>query len=267
MHSTHFQMNMLLHSTSSFIPLKLSQPLVHCTVNSYPKIHHSINFPRALRFSVAATIPSSNQGTDYAFHLEDFVEKDWSVLDTSDETNADGGHLQNIDRIISAGKIEKTSKALISLGSEAFVDRVVTSSPCEQLFVVHDSLLILACVKEKYDKVKCWQGELIDVPEKWTSFDVVFLYFLPALPFGLDQILAALAKRILPGARLVISHPEGRQVVEEQQRQYPDVVVSNLPDKMALQSTAVNHSFEVLEFVDEPGFYLAVLRFNAEYDK
>ncbi|XP_016572382.1 uncharacterized protein LOC107870380 isoform X2 [Capsicum annuum] len=75
-----------------------------------------------------------------------------------------------------------------------------------------------ACIKEKYDMVKCWQGELIYVPEKWTPFDVVFLYFLPALPFELCQILEALRKRCLPGARVVISHPQGRQVVEEQQK-------------------------------------------------
>ncbi|KAK6149249.1 hypothetical protein DH2020_016774 [Rehmannia glutinosa] len=273
----------MLYSVSSFIPLKqlslLSPPFVHSpplyTIGCYPKIRlltsHSIEFPftspnpsRALGFSIGATIPS-NQGTDSVIHFEDFVEKDWSFLDT-DETNGDGEHMQKIDRIISAGNIKETSKVLVSIGSEAFVDRVVYSSPCEQLFVVHDSLLILACIKEKYDKVKCWQGEVINVPEKWTSFDVVFLYFLPALPFELDQVLAALAKRCLPGARVVISHPQGRQVVEEQKQQYPDVVVSSLPEKMTLQNTAVDHSFEVVEFVDEPGFYLAVLRLNAESD-
>ncbi|KAL0452928.1 UNVERIFIED_CONTAM: hypothetical protein Slati_1270900 [Sesamum latifolium] len=172
-------------------------------------------------FSVAAAVPSS-QGSVSVVHFEDFVEKDWSFLDP-DEVNNDGEHTQKIDRIISAGNIKETSKVLISIGSEAFVDRVVDSSPCEQLLVVHDSLFILACIKEKYDKV-----------------------------------LAALASRCFPGARLVISHPQGRQILEEQQQQNSDVVVSNLPEKMILQSTAANHSFEVVEFVDEPGFYLAV---------
>lgn len=61
----------------------------------------------------------------------------------------------------------------------------------------------------------------------------------------------------------MISHPQGRQVVEKQREQYPDIVVSNLPEKMTLQSIATDHSFEMIEFVDEPCFYLAVLEFNA----
>ncbi|KAL2466254.1 hypothetical protein Adt_42105 [Abeliophyllum distichum] len=210
---------------------------------------------------VSAAIPS-NEGTISTVHFEDVLEKNWSVLDF-DKTNSDEEHLEKIDRIISSGKIVETSKVLVSVGSEDFVDRVVDSSPCQQLLVVHDSLFILACIKEKYDKFKCWQGELINIPDKWTPFDVVFLYFLPALPFELHQILGSLAEHCLPGARVVISHPQGRQVVEEQREKYPDIVVSNLPEKMTLQSIAIEHSFEMTDFVDEPGFYLAVLKFNA----
>ncbi|PIN07177.1 hypothetical protein CDL12_20268 [Handroanthus impetiginosus] len=267
-----FLMN-IMHSTSSFIPHKPSSLLFPPlnTFGCYAKTHlpafHSIGFPLTspnpsdrLQFSIGAATPS-DQETFSAFHFEDLVEKDWSFLDT-DDPNTDGEHMQKIDQIICAGEIEETSRILVSIGSEAFVDRVVYSTPCEQLLVVHDSLFILACIKEKYDQVKCWQGEVINVPDKWTPFDVVFLYFLPALPFELDQILVALAKHCLQGARVVISHPQGRQVVEEQRRQHPDVVVSNLPEKSTLQSAAADHSFEVVEFLDEPGFYLAVLRLN-----
>ncbi|XP_073045804.1 uncharacterized protein [Primulina eburnea] len=136
-----------------------------------------------------------------------------------------------MDRIISAGDITETSRVLVSIGSEAFVDRVVDTSPVEQLLVVHDSLLTLACIKEKHDKVKCWQGELVHVPEKWTPFDVVFLYFLPGLAFELGEVLGALAKLCSPGERVVMSHPQGRRAVEEQRLKYPDVVVSNLPEE------------------------------------
>jgi hypothetical protein len=61
---------------------------------------------------------------------------------------------------------------------------------------------------------------------------------------------------------LVISHPQGREVLEQQKKQYQDVVTSDLPDKMTLQKAAANHSFEMVEYVDEPGFYLTVLRLS-----
>ncbi|XP_057507824.1 uncharacterized protein LOC130790800 [Actinidia eriantha] len=218
---------------------------------------HPLHYRRS---SIGATAPS-NEGAVSAINFEDFVEKDWSFLDP-DDTNVDEEHKRKIDQIISAGEIQETSKVLISIGSEGFVDEIVNSSPCKLLFVVHDSLLVLASIKEKYDMVKCWQGELIYLPQKWAPFDVLFLYFLPALPFELDQIFGALEKRCLPGARIVISHPQGRELLEQQRRQFPDVVISDMPDKMTLQNVAADHSFEMIEFVDEPGFYLAVLKFK-----
>lgn len=160
--------------------------------------HHSL---RAPKLSIGATTPP-NEGAVSVINIEDFVEKDWSFLDSDNFISGDELNTK-IDRIISAGEIEKTSKVLVSLGSEGFVDRLVDSSPCNILLVVHDSIFVLACIKEKYDTVKCWQGELICVPEKWAPLDVVFLYFLPALPFKLDQVLGALAKRCLPGDFLV----------------------------------------------------------------
>ncbi|KAK7336670.1 hypothetical protein VNO77_17216 [Canavalia gladiata] len=198
------------------------------------------------------------EGTASFFPIEEIIEKDWSVLDCG-EPGLGGVFKRSIERIINAGKVEDSSRVLVSTGSEDFVDCLVDSAPCKSLFVVHDSLLILACVKEKYDKVKCWQGEILHVPEKWAPFDVVFLYFLPALPFKLDDILGSLAKKCLPGGRVIISHPKGREVLEQQRQQHPEVVVSDLPDETCLQRVAAAYSFDLAEFVDEPGLYLAVL--------
>lgn len=138
------------------------------------------------------------EGAVSVINFEEFMEKDWSVLDTDQSSSAEEFN-KHIDRIISAGKIKETSRVLVSVGSEGFVDRLVDSSPCKFLLVVHDSLLMLAGIKEKYDQVKCWQGEIIYVPETWAPLDVVFLYFLPALPFKLDNILGSLAKKCSPG--------------------------------------------------------------------
>ncbi|XP_052111236.1 uncharacterized protein LOC107470279 isoform X3 [Arachis duranensis] len=144
------------------------------------------------------------EGSASVVYIEEVVEKDWSILD-SVESNSNVEFKRSIERIVSAGNVEEGSRVLVSTGSEEFVDTLV--GLCKSLFVVHDSLLILALIKEKYDKVKCWQGEIVYVPEKWAPLDVVFLYFLPALPFKLDEILGSLAKKCSPVESFWIEPP------------------------------------------------------------
>ena len=62
---------------------------------------------------------------------------------------------------------------------------------------------------------------------------------------------------------MVISHPQGREGLEQQRKQFSDVIVSDLPGKSVLQKAASDHFFNLVEFVDDPGFYLAVLKFNS----
>ncbi|KAH1072840.1 hypothetical protein J1N35_025168 [Gossypium stocksii] len=83
-----------------------------------------------------------------------------------------------------------------------------------------------AGIKEKCDEVKCWQGELIYVPEKWTPFDVIFLYFLPALPFELDQIFAALAKRCSSGVKAQVATVEQASIEAAQNVEAPIAIVT-----------------------------------------
>ncbi|GAB4843766.1 hypothetical protein Ancab_013731 [Ancistrocladus abbreviatus] len=261
----------------SFLFLSTAQKSLQCIqlcTNSTCYHHNCFKWPRLSLFSLSsssiqpyllqsrqlsvhATL-TPDQGEAASLEFEDIAEKDWSILDRGDTTSKEECNRKN-DRIIAAGNIGETSKVLVSLGSNDFMDRLVGTSPCQFLLLVHDSLFLLAGVKERYDKVKCWQGELIYAPEKWAPFDAVFLYFLAALPFKLDEVFRALSSRCSPGARVVISHPQGRQVLEQQRLQFPDVVISDLPDKTSLEKVAADHSFLMNEFVDEPGFYLAVL--------
>lgn len=67
---------------------------------------------------------------------------------------------------------------------------------------------------------------------------------------------------ICAGARLVISFDQGKEVIEGSHRQqFPDRVTSALPERSALEKAAAVHSLQIIEFVDEPTFYLAVLTF------
>ncbi|KAI9088904.1 hypothetical protein K1719_029183 [Acacia pycnantha] len=182
-----------------------------------------------LNFDAPISLP---EGAISVINLYKLMEKDWSVLDY-DKFSPKEEFNCNIDRIVSAGKIEETSRVLVSISSEEFVDRLVDSSPCKFLLVIHYSLLIemgsLGCCVSLFPACK------------------------------LDEILGSLAKKCSLGGRVVISHPQGREVLKKQRPEHPEVVVSDLPDKTTLQRVAAAHSYNVAEFVDEPGLYLAVL--------
>lgn len=189
-------------SSVSCLPSLCSNPTPYKCLSHFSLTNHRISslsiqsISSSTKSTICAVTPS--EGTVSVINFEDFVEKDWSFLD-ADDISSDEVYKQNTDCIISAGKVGEDSKILISTGSEGFVDRVDNTCSYKQLLVVHDSLFVLACIKEKYDKIKCWQGELVFVPEKWAPFDVVFLYFLPALPFELGQVFGALSKVCSPG--------------------------------------------------------------------
>lgn len=251
-------MHSLFSPSSLLVPPSSIHPSLTCLYNhQHHRVHLSSRFQSLPSLKCSS---ESNEGTVAVLNIEDIVEKDWSFLDI-DNLNSLEEQTHKSNRIISAADIKDTSRVLVSIGTEDFVDRLVESSPCQLLLVVHDSLFSLAMIKEKYDNVKCWQGEIIYVPDKWVPFDVVFLTCLPAVPFQLNQIFGALAERCLPGAKVIISHTQGRGVVEQQRKAFPDVVTSDLPDKPTLEKVASDNYFYLTEFLDEPGFYLAVLKF------
>ncbi|KAL0682075.1 hypothetical protein Bca4012_048922 [Brassica carinata] len=51
---------------------------------------------------------------------------------------------QKVKKIVKAGEVTESSRVLVSFSSEAFVDRLVESSPSQLLLIVHDSLFIFA---------------------------------------------------------------------------------------------------------------------------
>lgn len=155
-------------------------------------------FPPQPRLSPAAAAPDSP-----AIELHDIVERDWSFLDP-DPAASDAEREEKLGRVLAAAGAGEGARVLVSLGGEDFVDRLVGELVgCSMLLVVHYSLLVLALIKERHDKVRCWQGELVELPQKWAPLDVVCLPHLPALNSSLHQVLGALAGRCNPGKEMM----------------------------------------------------------------
>ncbi|XP_066396552.1 uncharacterized protein [Miscanthus floridulus] len=222
--------------------------------------------PKPLRLSLTLTPatakPRLAAGPDDVA-VADIVEKDWSFLESA------GANLQ---RALAAGALSPALRVLALTPTASFVSSLLASSPCELLVAAHESMYVLAGVKEAHDEVRCFHlegggggrggGVVEAVPERFDDFDVVFVCYFRGMGVSAAALLKSLARRCSKGARVVMFLDQGRQNFEQQRREHPDVVTSDLPNKAFLEKAASGNKYEITEFVDEPSFYLAVLQFQ-----
>ncbi|XP_010936993.3 uncharacterized protein [Elaeis guineensis] len=252
-HSSFLGLSQTLNQT-----LTLISPHPRCLAFKSRHPSRGLSYSPSLRISSTSAVAASAS----LFPSEDLIERDWSFLEP-DSFGPDQEWAEKARRIVAAGQICEGSRVLAAFPTIGFAGLLADLSPCELLLAIHESLFVLAMIKESHDRVRCWQGEISAMPERFSLFDVVFACYFPGLGVSVDQLLTLLAARCSPGARLVIGFDQGREIIERNHRQqYPDMVTFDLPDKITLEKAATDHSFQLTEFVDEPTFYLAVLKFQ-----
>jgi hypothetical protein len=132
--------------------------------------------------------------------IADVVEKDWSFLDSAGASFA---------RALAAGALTPASRVLAVTPTASFVGALLESSPCELLVAAHESLYVLAGVKEEHDEVRCFHlegggggrggGVVEAVPERFNDFDAVFVCYFPGMGISAAALLKSLAKRCAKG--------------------------------------------------------------------
>lgn len=128
------------------------------------------------------------------------MEKDWSFLESA------GANLQSA---LAAGALSPASRVLALTPTASFVSSLLASSPCELLVAAHESMYVLAGVKEAHDEVRCFHlegggggrggGVVEAVPERFDDFDVVFVCYFPGMGVSAAALLKSLAKRCSKG--------------------------------------------------------------------
>jgi len=221
------------------------------------------NPPKPLRLGLTLAPAPRPAAVPDGVAIADVVEKDWSFLESA------GAGFQ---RALAAGALSPSSRVLAVTPTASFVGALLASSHCELLVAAHESLYVLAGVKEAHDEVRCFHlegggggrggGVVEAVPERFDDFDAVFVCYFPGMGVSAAALLKSLAKRCSKGARVVMFLDQGRQNFELHRREHPDVVTFDLPSKSSLEKAASGNKYEITEFVDDPTLYLAVLQFQ-----
>ncbi|KAG2577526.1 hypothetical protein PVAP13_6NG230903 [Panicum virgatum] len=140
--------------------------------------------------------------------IADVVEKDWSFLEPAGA---------GVQRALAAGALSPSSRVLAVTPTASFVGALLASSPCGLLVAAHESLYVLAGVKEAHDEVRCFHlegggwgrggGVVEAVPERFDDFDAVFVCYFPGMGVSAAALLKSLAKRCSKGEAEMAPYP------------------------------------------------------------
>eukprot|EP00899_Mesostigma_viride_P016102 jgi/Mesvir1/24493/Mv21849-RA.1 len=186
-------------------------------------------------------------------------------------------------RIVTAARLRPSCQVLdAGCGSGPLIPHLLAAGVSETSIVAVDlSPVMLSLVKEQFDDVTCWLGDVTRMPDGfarghdtdrlfeeggaggdvcvWPCFDAVFFNAMFGNLFDQVDALRSVARQCAVGARVVISHPLGRAFVRDLHRANPSLVPHELPDERQLADMVQGLPLRLDSVVDEPDFYVAVL--------
>ncbi|MBX9686304.1 MAG: class I SAM-dependent methyltransferase [Candidatus Obscuribacterales bacterium] len=135
--------------------------------------------------------------------------------------------------------------------------------PYENMLGCDLSSQMLEQARRNYPEVKFWQGDVLDLPFDFGSFDLVV--FNACFGNIIDQfsVLKNCAERLKEAGRIAISHPMGNSFVAELKAQEPELVCTLMPEREKLLDWGKKLSMKLICYRDEPKLFLAILEKEA----
>jgi ubiquinone/menaquinone biosynthesis C-methylase UbiE len=167
--------------------------------------------------------------------------------------------------IIHAPGLTPLSRVLdVGTGAGVLVEHILAAGvPAHEIVGCDLSASMLANARAKYPGVEFWQGDVVDLPESFGSFDAVFINACFGNFFDQEKVIDRLSKLLSENGCIVVSHPLGAQFVAQLHAAEPHIVPHLLPDAKLLESWAVKYGLSVEQLIDEPKLYLALMRRTA----
>lgn len=172
---------------------------------------------------------------------------------------------EKMQSIVRASGLQADWKVLdCGAGTGAFISHFHRKG-AQDITAVDLSLMMISKLKERFDNVRCWHGDVIDLPTEYGPFDVIFFNSMFGNVHSQIETLKTAVRLAKPGTRIVISHPLGAPFVVTLQKESPSVVPNTLPIRLELEKLMEGIPLEIVQFQDEPGLYLAILNVTSSH--
>ncbi|MCC7531850.1 MAG: class I SAM-dependent methyltransferase, partial [Candidatus Melainabacteria bacterium] len=163
----------------------------------------------------------------------------------------------------SAGLSESSQVLDVGTGTGALITHFLSLGvKQENITAVDLSAEMLRRAKERYPKVEFIRLDVLDADAligKSDHFDAVFFNACFGNLFDQKLALQKTSALLRSGGSIIISHPLGKRFVKALHDGDPQIVPYLLPEKDQLDCWATTLGTKLVEFIDEPDFYLARL--------
>ncbi len=122
------------------------------------------------------------------------------------------------------------------------------------------SMAMLAEAQLRFPEIDFWCGDVIDLPQKFGSFDGVFFNAMFGNVCNQRQTLEAIRPRLTVNGRIIISHPMGASFQARLARDNSSLVPHRLPDRKRLNALIGGLALQIHHFYDEDPLYLCCLK-------
>jgi 2-polyprenyl-3-methyl-5-hydroxy-6-metoxy-1,4-benzoquinol methylase len=122
------------------------------------------------------------------------------------------------------------------------------------------SSAMLAEAQARFPEIDFWCGDVIDLPQKFGLFDVVFCNAMFGNVCNQRQTLEAIRSRLTVNGRIIISHPMGAVFQAQLKRENSQLVPHLLPNRERLNELVDGLALQVHHFYDEDQLYLCCLQ-------
>ena len=164
---------------------------------------------------------------------------------------------ERLKATIKASRLRRGERVLdVGTGTGILIPYILKYRPSE-IHVCDLSANMLRRVKSKFHQVTTHLCDIRDLLLPDDSLDAVFINACFSNIMDKSKSLNNLYRLLCPKGRLVISHPLGRDFIIELKKHTP-FHLDLLPDDASARALFGRHGFEIVNFRDEPLYYLLV---------